>query len=305
MSQMRVTSAMEDTIKIQYAESYKVEGAKTWKSPEFLKFREEQLKPLHEAFTDFINKTGNDGERFYDSQFLNNVYQNNVSGKFRKEAGLNQPLWIRAANRLDVMNKEAVGEWLAGIGAGFSPDSKKMNSLQKAISKKIEARFEDLYTLCHVLERAGVAMTKYALSDNKKDLEQDSFKFMFKKIAVLPMGATIAAGGALCKTVVNPLYPLQEAKRAWEQWKNRPKTKHMTLAQGAREMAQTRSLSRQISPTQLLSQQMETSYQQNMARAKDFKNRANAILNGEPRQAQSPAITPKNNIRIPNSGRDM
>jgi hypothetical protein len=131
-------SKLEDKIKLAFAQEHKSENitTQTWKSAEYLQFREEQLKPLNEAFTDFVNKAGNDGERFYDSQALNNVYQNNVSGKFRKEAGLNQPLWLRAANRLDVMNKEAVGEWLDGLGAGISPDGKKMNFLQK-LAKKI------------------------------------------------------------------------------------------------------------------------------------------------------------------------
>lgn len=282
MSEMRVTNAMEDIIKLQYAESHKVDGSGTWNSPEFLKFREEQLKPLNEAFTDFINKTGNDGERFYDSQFLNNVYQNNVSGKFRKEAGLNQPLWLRAANRLDVMNKEAVGEWLDGLGAGISPDGKKMNFLQKAVMKNVEATFEGLYTLCHAMERAGIAMTKYALSDNKKDLEQNPLKFMFKKVAALPLGATIAAGGALYKTIVNPLYPIQSAKRAWKKKKD-SKPKRMTLAQGAREMQEQRDRIRNA-PTMLHSQELANAASASRSRGAAFKEQATKILNGESRQ---------------------
>jgi hypothetical protein len=282
MSEMRVTNAMEDIIKLQYAESHKVEGARTWNSPEFLKFREGQLKPLNEAFTDFINKAGNDGESFYDSQALNNVYQNNISGKFRKEAGLNQPLWLRAANRLDVMNKEAVGEWLDGLGAGISPDGKKMNFLQKVALKNVEATFEGLYTLCHAMERAGVAMTKYALSDNKKDLEQNPLKFMFKKVAALPLGATIAAGGALYKTIVNPLYPIQSVKRAWKK-KNDAKPKYMTLAQGAREMQEQRDNIRNA-PTQFRSQELANAASFSRSRGAAFKEQASKILNGESRQ---------------------
>lgn len=305
MSEMRVTNAIEDKIKLAFAQEHKSENitTQTWKSAEYLQFREEQLKPLNEAFTDFVNKAGNDGERFYDSQALNNVYQNNISGKFRKEAGLNQPLWLRAANRLDVMNKEAVGEWLDGLGAGISPDGKKMNFLQKAVMKNVEATFEGLYTLCHAMERAGIAMTKYALSDNKKDLEQNPLKFMFKKVAALPLGATIAAGGALYKTIVNPLYPIQSAKRAWKKKKD-SKPKRMTLAQGAREMQEQRDRIRNA-PTMLHSQELANAASASRSRGAAFKEQATKILNGESRQ---PTIaTPEktsNGIQI-DKGREL
>lgn len=145
-----------------------------------MKFRQKQLNVLNEAFTDFLNKSGNDGSRFYDAQFQNEVYQNNMNKKFRKESGLNQPLLTRITNKVNLQNKEAVGEWYEGYGGKFS---RQKNDL---FVKMVDSIMKQAYSAAHLVEQVGARMTKYALSDNKEDFKKNLLKFVAKKLVVLP-----------------------------------------------------------------------------------------------------------------------
>ena len=100
------------------------------------------------------------------------------------------------SNRFSILNKEAKGEWRDGVN--------------------IPSMYP-MYACFHAIERAGVGLTKYALSDTKKDLE-NPWKFMAKKMFLLSAGATIASAGAVYKTIANPLYPLQGIRHMYQKF---------------------------------------------------------------------------------------
>ena len=177
MSEIKITEAIEDTIKLQYAQEYSVVGSKTWESSEFLKFRQAQLNKLNKDFTDFLNKPENGGERFYEMQFQNDVFQDNINRKFRKQVGINPSLFKQITNKVNLHGKEAEGEWYEGLGGGFS-NPKDKNFIQRAISKGVDSAFKTVYSFSHMVEQVGARMTQYALSDNKKDLK---IKIFYKK----------------------------------------------------------------------------------------------------------------------------
>lgn len=287
MSEMRVTNAMEDKIKLAYAQEHKGENmtTETWKSPEFLQFREKQLKPLNEAFTEFVNKTGNDGESFYDSQALNNVYQNNISGKFRKEAGLNVPLWTRIANRVNVANKEAVGEFREGADAldKMLLTKAMRENRPQAANKLLSGLAGTIYMFPDALQRLGDKMVEYGMSDSKKDFLDNPLKYSAKKVVAL-YGAVFSAGGATMKFAMNPGRYLAKARRAYENRQEKKKANaKMTLAQGARLMAEQRDRIRNA-PTMLHSQELANAASASRSRGAAFKEQATKILNGESRQ---------------------
>ena len=205
MSEMEITNAVEDSIKLAFAQDHQISGTNTWKSPEFLQFREKQLEVLNKKFMQFLNEPGNDGDKFYDIQEKNAVYRHNVNKKFRQASGMDTSLWGTINNRFEVMSKEAKGQWLDGYGRLLNQESKMI----RAISKPVEG----LYSLSHMIESAGAGLTRYALSDNKKDLQDNPLKFVAKKIVALPIGLELAATGAVYKTLINPMYPIQGAKR--------------------------------------------------------------------------------------------
>lgn len=211
MSELKITQSLEDLIKIQYIEHHKIEGVKTWKSEEFLNFRSEQLKKLNENFTEFLGK---DSE-FYDNQFQNSVYQNNMNKSFRKTNGLASSLKDQVANRFKVLRAEAHSEFNSQMpGRNLSKSGNMGMSLLRSV-----------YTFSHGVERLGIKMVKYGMSNNKEDIKKNPAKFLAKKVVAL-YGAVIAGAGALYKNAT-PYYSLNLVKHAYNKAKTKRKAQKM------------------------------------------------------------------------------
>lgn len=126
------------------------------------------------------------------------------------------------------------------------------------------------YSAAHLVEQVGARMTKYALSDNKEDLKKNPLKFVAKKLVVLPYGAVVRSGGAVLKTMTNPLYPIQSIKRAWQKRNNSEKHQSMVINH------QTDYKHKEVvklNPTLSSSKEIECEYNNSKMRLSAFKHR--------------------------------
>ena len=280
MSEMRKSFETEDYIKLQWAETHEGITTSTWNSPEFKQFRNEQIKKLNEQFTEWMGPDSY-GASLYEKQSTNSVYQKSEGRNFRKERlGVESGL----ANRLKLWKMEAENEFDSGYGKAYIHMQSGDFAARKFVSPVAGNFHRALYRGLHMMERAGGEMVKYGASDTKKDLD-NPLKLVGKKLFMVPFGATIATGGAVLKFVVNPMYPFQSLKRAYENWqkKKAAKPKHMSLKDGARLMEMQRANIR-YTPTQFRSQEFANAASTSRSRGAAFRERAGAVLRGEARQ---------------------
>jgi hypothetical protein len=298
MSEMRDSYETEDYIKLKYAETHEGVTTSTWNSPEFKQFRSEQMQKLNKQFTEWMGPDSY-GASLYEKQSANKVYQNSEGRNFRRDQlGIKSGL----ANRLKLWKMEAENEFDSGYGKAYIQMQSGNFTARKFVSPVAGNFHRALYRGLHMVERAGVEMVKYGVSDTKKDLD-NPLKLAGKKLFMVPFGATIAAGGAVLKSVANPLYPIQSAKRAWKKKKD-SKPKRMTLAQGAREMQEQRDRIRNA-PTMLHSQELANAASASRSRGAAFKEQATKILNGESRQPTDVALERTSNGMQIDKGREL
>ena len=82
---------------------------------------------------------------------------------------------------------------------------------------------------CSSCRASRCSNDKICCSDNKEDLKKNPLKFVAKKLIVLPYGALVRGGGAVLKTMTNPLYPIQSIKKAWRKRSNYEKHQSMVI----------------------------------------------------------------------------
>lgn len=301
MSEMRDSYETEDYIKLKYAETHEGVTTSTWNSPEFKQFRSEQMQKLNKQFTEWMGPDSY-GASLYEKQSANKVYQNSEGRNFRRDQlGIKSGL----ANRLKLWKMEAENEFDSGYGKAYIQMQSGNFTARKFVSPVAGNFHRALYRGLHMVERAGVEMVKYGVSDTKKDLD-NPLKLAGKKLFMVPFGATIAAGGAVLKSVANPMYPFQSLKRAYENWqkKKTAKPKHMSLKDGARLMEMQRANIR-YTPTQFRSQELANAASASRSRGVAFKEQATKILNGESRQPTDVALERTSNGMQIDKGREL
>lgn len=209
MANMTITQDIENILKRKYAELNKV-TPKTWKSSEFLAWRHKEIEKINQKFNDFLNKKGPQEASFYEN--MNPIYQNNVNKDFQQKEGLKQNSGKRIQNWFGLAMTEAENE---NRQTNFGQAYERLG-----IAGKVQS---GLYKFSHLVQSSGIKLAKFGakLAKNTKYMPVSQLA----GVTCMALGAELAVGGTIFKSLANPDYILQFTKRK----NNKIQTPHKSI----------------------------------------------------------------------------